>query len=102
MHRKGRLLLQQFVEATQQGAALKSWLDGSAASWSDASTWTPVGADGLLPAHRAPLSRPTAALVGPDYRFELVADAGHFLPEQAPDVVTHTLLDWLGGVAPVA
>lgn len=31
------------MEATQQGAALKSWLGGSAASWSDASTWTPVG-----------------------------------------------------------
>ncbi|MBT0993944.1 alpha/beta hydrolase [Cellulomonas sp. DKR-3] len=60
------------------------------------------GRDGLLPAHRAPLSRRTAALVGRDYRFELVADAGHFLPEQAPAVVTRTLLDWLAGVAPAA
>ncbi len=31
------------MEATQQGAALKSWLGGSAASWNDASAWTPVG-----------------------------------------------------------
>jgi pimeloyl-ACP methyl ester carboxylesterase len=33
-------------------------------------------------------------------RFErhLVPDAGHFLPEEAPDVVTAHLLDWLGGL----
>ncbi|HNX34198.1 MAG TPA: GDSL-type esterase/lipase family protein [Kiritimatiellia bacterium] len=31
------------MAATQQGAALKSWLGGSAASWSDASAWTPAG-----------------------------------------------------------
>jgi pimeloyl-ACP methyl ester carboxylesterase len=33
-------------------------------------------------------------------RFErhLVPDAGHFLPEEAPDVVTAHLLDWLAGL----
>lgn len=29
-------------------------------------------------------------------RYELVPEAGHFLPEEAPDKVTSTLLDWLG------
>jgi len=31
-------------------------------------------------------------------RFELVPGAGHFLPEEAPDRVTETLLDWLKGL----
>ena len=40
---------------------------------------------------------PVEAVTG---RFErhLVPDAGHFLPEEAPDVVTAHLLDWLGGL----
>ncbi|MCU1432395.1 MAG: alpha/beta hydrolase fold protein [Actinotalea sp.] len=33
---------------------------------------------------------------GLPYRFERVARAGHFLPEEAPDRVTELLLDWLG------
>jgi pimeloyl-ACP methyl ester carboxylesterase len=32
-------------------------------------------------------------------RYELVPDAGHFLPEEAPDKVTAALLDWLGTLA---
>jgi pimeloyl-ACP methyl ester carboxylesterase len=42
-----------------------------------------------------------AALAGPAFRYELVADAGHFLPEEQPDVVSDLLLDWLGEVAPI-
>ncbi|HEV7195117.1 MAG TPA: alpha/beta hydrolase [Pedococcus sp.] len=37
---------------------------------------------------------PSAPVVGPFER-HLVAGAGHFLPEEAPDVVTGRLLDWL-------
>jgi pimeloyl-ACP methyl ester carboxylesterase len=36
---------------------------------------------------------------GPHLRYELVPGAGHFLPEEAPDTVTATLLDWLGSLA---
>lgn len=32
---------------------------------------------------------------GPHLRYELVPDAGHFLPEEAPDAVTAPLLAWL-------
>jgi pimeloyl-ACP methyl ester carboxylesterase len=32
---------------------------------------------------------------GPHLRYELVPDAGHFLPEEAPDAVTAPLLTWL-------
>lgn len=58
--------------------------------------------DGLVSPHRAAPSRSTAALIGRDHRFELVPGAGHFLPEQAPETVTHTLLDWLSAVAPAS
>jgi len=59
------------------------------------------GRDGLHPAAHAALSSDVARLVGPGYRFELLRDAGHYLPEQAPEQVTRALLDWLGEVAPV-
>lgn len=42
------------------------------------------------------------SLSGSRYRFELVAGAGHFVPEEAPDVVGALLLDWLADVAPLA
>jgi pimeloyl-ACP methyl ester carboxylesterase len=42
----------------------------------------------------------TAALVGLDYRFEVLPRAGHFLPEEAADEVTELLLEWLRKVAP--
>ena len=32
---------------------------------------------------------------GPGARYEVVGNAGHFLPEEAPDRVTALLLDWL-------
>ena len=43
-----------------------------------------------------------ASLAGPQYRYELVAGAGHYLPEEKPDVVSALLLDWLGTVAPIS
>ena len=33
-----------------------------------------------------------------DLRFEMVAGAGHFLPEEAPEKVNTLLLDWLGSL----
>ena len=56
--------------------------------------------DGLRPAGRAALSRQTAALVGSHYRFELVASAGHYLTDEAPERVGALLLEWLREVAP--
>lgn len=35
---------------------------------------------------------------GCPYRFETIAGAGHFLPEEAPDECAALLLDWLGGL----
>lgn len=35
---------------------------------------------------------------GEPYRFEIVHNAGHFLPEEAPDEVTALLLDWLASL----
>ena len=58
------------------------------------------GRDGIRPAAHASLSRETAALVGPGYRYELLSQAGHFLPEEASDQVTELLLEWLAEVAP--
>lgn len=58
------------------------------------------GRDGIRPAAHAALSSQTAALVGPGYRFELLSQAGHFLPEEAPDQVSDLLLGWLREVAP--
>lgn len=58
------------------------------------------GRDGLRPSAHAALSASTAALVGRDYRYELVRTAGHWLPEEAPAVVNDVLLDWLREVAP--
>jgi pimeloyl-ACP methyl ester carboxylesterase len=51
--------------------------------------------DRCLPVTTARLTGPQAALAA-DYRFEVVAGAGHFLPEEAPDRVTELLLQWLG------
>jgi len=58
--------------------------------------------DGLRPAAQAALSSGTAALLGPDYRYELVSSAGHYLPDEVPGVVTDVLLDWLAETVPVA
>ncbi|WP_448631081.1 alpha/beta fold hydrolase [Cellulomonas soli] len=56
------------------------------------------GRDGLRPARTAPLSAQTRAMVGADYRFELVPQAGHFLSDEVPEHVTRLLLDWLAGL----
>jgi len=39
---------------------------------------------------------------GPHLRYELVPDAGHFLPEEAPAAVTEALLGWLADLPPEA
>lgn len=57
--------------------------------------------DGLRPARRAGLSTAEAARYTDGYRFETVTAAGHFPAEQAPDLVSALLTDWLTGVAPV-
>jgi pimeloyl-ACP methyl ester carboxylesterase len=36
-----------------------------------------------------------ARRLGPHYRFEMLAGAGHYLPEEEPDRVTALLRDWL-------
>lgn len=36
---------------------------------------------------------------GSPYRFETVPDAGHYLPEEAPERVNELLVDWLGSLA---
>ncbi len=48
--------------------------------------------DGLL---RRDLADADGAALARDFRFEVVDDAGHFLPEEAPGTVTDLLLDWL-------
>jgi pimeloyl-ACP methyl ester carboxylesterase len=53
------------------------------------------GADGLL---RRELADADGAALARDYRFDLVDDAGHFLPEEAPDDVTKLLVQWLASV----
>ncbi len=56
---------------------------------------------------RDPYVAPDAALAsqrwaGPHLRYELVPDAGHFLPEEAPEPVTAALLAWLRELPPDA
>ncbi len=51
-----------------------------------------AGRDGLL---RRDLADADGAALARDFRFEVIDDAGHFLPEEAPDAVTDLLLDWL-------
>ena len=58
------------------------------------------GRDGLRPPARAALSRDTAAVIGPRYQFELLPSVGHYLAEEAPELVTDLLLTWLRTVAP--
>lgn len=48
--------------------------------------------DTAVSAQRA---RSCGRYVASSYRFELIRDAGHFLPEEAPAQVTDRLLDWL-------
>jgi pimeloyl-ACP methyl ester carboxylesterase len=35
-----------------------------------------------------------------DHRFELLPEAGHFVPEESPDRTTAVLLDWLASLPP--
>ncbi|WP_087510179.1 alpha/beta fold hydrolase [Cellulomonas iranensis] len=55
--------------------------------------------DGLRPATSAAL-RPGTAHVATTYRFELLRDAGHYLTDQAPELVGELLVDWLAQVDP--
>ncbi|MCC2309422.1 alpha/beta fold hydrolase [Cellulomonas chengniuliangii] len=57
--------------------------------------------DGCRPAGAAPAVGHIAASLGAGYRFEKVAGAGHYVPEEAPDRVNELLLAWLDEVAPV-
>lgn len=57
--------------------------------------------DGLRSVRRAALSAAEAAQCTAGYRFETVTAAGYFPAEQAPDLVSALLTDWLAGVAPV-
>ncbi len=57
--------------------------------------------DGLRAASHAPISREVQRLLGPEHQFELVAGAGHYLCEEAPELVTGTLLEWLSVVTKV-
>ncbi len=56
--------------------------------------------DGLRPASGAAL-RPTSAHVARPYRLELLHDAGHYLTDQAPQLVGELLTDWLAEVDPL-
>jgi pimeloyl-ACP methyl ester carboxylesterase len=51
--------------------------------------------DGFLPADATGGS--TAYVTGP-FHHEVLADAGHFLPEEAPDAVNARLIRWLDGL----
>ncbi|HEY0186338.1 MAG TPA: alpha/beta hydrolase [Cellulomonas sp.] len=53
------------------------------------------GADGCYSVVRAMATGPVARRLGSQYRFEMMAGAGHFLPEEEPVRVTGLLLDWL-------
>ena len=53
------------------------------------------GRDGLL---RRDLADADGAALARDFRFEVLPDVGHYLPEEAPDEVTNLLLDWLAHV----
>lgn len=56
------------------------------------------GRDGIVRPERADLD---AVALAPDLRYELIPDAGHFLPEEAPERVNQVLLEWLARVSPV-
>ncbi|MFI2753645.1 alpha/beta fold hydrolase [Cellulomonas sp. P22] len=56
--------------------------------------------DGCRPPAAAPVSGHVAASLGAGYHFELLPNAGHYLPEEAPERVTELLLDWLREVSP--
>lgn len=53
-------------------------------------------ADRCIPIRVAPGSAATPGTVEAPYRFEAVAGAGHYLPEEAPEQVGALLVDWLG------
>ena len=55
------------------------------------------GRDGIVRADRADLE---ALALASDMHYELIPDAGHFLPEEAPDRVNEILLGWLARVSP--
>ena len=57
--------------------------------------------DRCLSAGRVALRGAESALAGPQHRFQLVAGAGHYLPEEAPVRVTAILRSWLSEIAPV-
>jgi electron transfer flavoprotein alpha subunit len=40
------------------------------------------------------------AALARDFRFEVIGDAGHYLPEESPKAVSRLLLNWLDGIGP--
>jgi pimeloyl-ACP methyl ester carboxylesterase len=54
------------------------------------------GRDGIVRRERADAD---GAAFARDFRFEVIDDAGHFLPEESPQQVSDLMLDWLGSAA---
>jgi pimeloyl-ACP methyl ester carboxylesterase len=57
--------------------------------------------DGLFDPARAALTPVEVAMYTDGYRYEAITAAGHFPAEQAPELVTSVLLDWLAETAPL-
>jgi pimeloyl-ACP methyl ester carboxylesterase len=53
------------------------------------------GSDGCYPVARAMATGPVARRLGAQYRFEMLAGSGHYLPEEEPARISALLLDWL-------
>jgi pimeloyl-ACP methyl ester carboxylesterase len=57
------------------------------------------GSDGCYSVSRAMADGSVARRLGPQYRFEMLSGAGHYLPEEEPARISALLRDWLGELA---